>query len=159
MKKIFCFLFFITFSIAGFSQAVLEVQSNSKGLYVVHTVHPKDNFYSVGRMYAVSPKEIAAFNALDMNAGLSVGQTIMIPLSAANFSQTKTTGTPVYYTVGEKEGLYRVSLKNGKVLMTSLRKWNHLTTDAISTGQKLVVGYLQSTDVPATTTAPVAKTE
>lgn len=158
MKKttlLFCSLFF---SILVFSQTDLVVQSNNKGLYVLHTVHPKDNFYSVGRLYAVPPKEIAAFNALDMAAGLSVGQTIMIPLTGANFSQSKSTGTPVYYVVGEKEGLYRVSLKNGKVLMASLRKWNRLSNDNISTGQKLIVGYLQAAP-ELTNQATTAKTE
>lgn len=157
MKKIVLTGFVILLSFIGFSQNNLLVQSNSKGLYLSHTVHPKDNFYSIGRLYAVSPKEIAAYNSLDMNAGLSVGQTVMIPLTAANFSQTKSTGTPVYYEVGEKEGLYRVSLKNNKVLMASLRKWNHLTSDNISTGQKLIVGYLQGGE--AGNAATVAKAE
>lgn len=157
MKKAFATCFLILLSVVGFSQNGLVVQSNSKGLYVAHTVHAKDNFYSIGRMYAVSPKEIAAFNALDMNAGLSVGQTVMIPLTAANFSQSKAAGTPVYYVVGEKEGLYRVSLKNGNVLMTSLRKWNHLANDNISTGQKLIVGFLQGGEGVAN--AAVVKTE
>jgi len=53
---------------------------------------------------------------------------------------------PVYYVVGEKEGLYRVSVNNNKVLMANLRKWNNLSSDAISAGQKLIVGYLVSTD-------------
>lgn len=143
MKKALLTCFVILLSYIGFSQDNLVVQSNSKGRYVVHTVHPKDNFYSIGRLYAISPKEIAAFNALDMNAGLEIGQTLMIPLTATNFSQTKTSSTPVYYTVGDKEGLYRVSLKNNNVLMADLRKWNRLTSDNISTGQKLIVGYLQ----------------
>jgi LysM repeat protein len=157
MKKIFVSLFVLLFYYVGGAQEPLLVQSNSKGLYLSHTVHPKDNFYSVGRMYNIPPKEIAAFNALDMAAGLSVGQTILIPLTTANFSQTKTTGTPVYYVVGEKEGLYRVSVKNGNVLMTSLRKWNGLVNDNISAGQKMIVGYLQSTE--AINNAAVAKTE
>lgn len=157
MKKTFFSFLALLFSLVGFSQNNLEVQSNSKGLYLMHTVHPKDNFYSVGRLYAIPPKEIAAFNALDMNAGLSVGQTVMIPLTAANFSQAAATGAPVYYVVGEKEGLYRVSLKNNKVLMTSLRKWNRLANDKINPGQKLIVGYLKATETGNSTA--VAKTE
>ena len=158
MKKILLSIFFISLTFLGFSQSDLEVQHNSKGSYVVHTVHPKDNFYSIGRLYNISPKEIAAFNALDMSAGLSVGQTVLIPLTAANFSQAKATGTPVYYVVGEKEGLYRVSMKNNKVLMASLRKWNHLANDNISTGQKLIVGFLQAPGYSATV-SPVAKND
>lgn len=149
---------------AAFAQNEVLVQSNEKGLFVPHTVSPKENFYSIGRLYAISPKEIAAFNSVDMATGLSVGQTINIPLTSTNFSQASESGTPVYYVVGEKEGLYRVSVKNNKVQMASLRKWNKLQSDNISTGQKLIVGFIQASGVPATqsnTTAsvPAPKTE
>jgi LysM repeat protein len=170
MKKILLLFILFIVSYLGFAQNGLLVQSNEKGMFVTHTVSAKENFYSVGRLYAISPKEIAAFNGIDMANGLSIGQTIMIPLNASNFSQTEEKGTPVYYEVGDKEGLYRVSVKNNKVLMANLRKWNRLTNDNISTGQKLIIGYLQSTGVPTpnvaannpapTNTQPVAsKTE
>lgn len=157
MKKTFFSFLFVIFSYIGFSQANYIVQSNDKGLYLTHTVQPKDNFYSIGRLYNAPPKEIAAFNALDMSAGLAVGQAVLIPLTAANFSQTKTSNAPVYYVVGEKEGLYRVSTKNSKVLMASLRQWNNLTSDALSTGQKLIVGFLQTSE--GGEMAPVVKNE
>jgi LysM repeat protein len=79
----------------------------------------------------------------------------MIPLNATNFSQANSKGVPVYYTVGEKEGLYRVSLKNNKVLMANLRKWNKLANDNITTGQKLIIGYLNTTETPPTEIARV----
>jgi hypothetical protein len=63
----------------------------------------------------------------------------------------------VYYVVGEREGLYRVSAKNGNVLMASLRKWNKLSSDNLAPGQKLIVGYLQAKG--AENTAAVAKAE
>jgi LysM repeat protein len=157
MKKCLFSFLFIVFTITAFSQNSFIVHSNDKGMYLTHTVQPKENFYSIGRLYSTPPKEIAAFNALDMGAGLSVGQTVQIPLTAANFSQTKNSGAPVYYVVGEKEGLYRVSTKNGKVLMADLRKWNNLTSDNLSTGQKLIVGFLQSGETG--NAAPVAKSE
>jgi hypothetical protein len=175
MRKIFLLFLFLNSAILGFGQQELQVQHNEKGMFLVHTVVPKENWYSVGRLYAISPKEIAAFNGADMTKGLSIGQTVMIPLTAANFSQGSAAGgRAVYYTVGEKEGLYRVSLKNNKVLMADLRKWNSLKSDAITTGQKLIVGYLGaphgapvvvSSGAPANTTpataseTPVVKTE
>ncbi|MCU7550573.1 LysM peptidoglycan-binding domain-containing protein [Chitinophagaceae bacterium LB-8] len=153
MKKTLLLLILTIFSYCGFAQNGLLVHSNEKGMYVMHTVNAKENFYSIGRLYAISPKDIAAFNGFDMANGLSIGQSIMIPLNATNFSQTDEKGTPVYYEVGDKEGLYRVSLKNNKVLMANLRKWNHLTSDNISPGQKLIVGYLQASGVPTTNVA------
>lgn len=120
------------------------MRHNDKGLYVSHTVAAKETFYSLGRLYAIPPKDIAALNNLEMEKGLTIGQTVNIPLTTANFSQEVQKGQAVYYIVGEKEGLYRVSVNNNKVLMANLRKWNDLKTDAISARQKLIVGYIPS---------------
>ncbi len=158
-KSIFLFLCFIC-SYAGFAQSDLLVKSNERGLYITHTVAPKETFYSIGRLYAISPKEVAPFNDLVMENGLTIGQTIMIPLNAANFSQTTQKGSPVYYVVGEGEGLYRVTTKNGKVTMADLRKWNNLSNDGINPGQKLIVGYINAEVVAtaAVTTPPKSET-
>ena len=156
MKKSLLAVLLLLSSFFGFSQAQLQVHSNEKGLYVVHTVTPKENFYSIGRIYSISPKDIAAFNGVDMAKGLSIGQTLMIPLNNTNFSQTTQKGLPVYYVVSEKEGLLKVSQKNNDVLLSNLREWNKLNSDVLSNGQKLVVGYINTTNVPS---AAVAKTE
>jgi LysM repeat protein len=165
MKKLVLSLFLFFTTISLFAQQELLIQSNNKGFYITHTVQTKENFYSIGRLYNLSPKDIAAYNSLDMNNGLNVGQQVMIPLTAANFTQTSTASFPVYYKVGEKEGLYRVSLKNNNVLMATLRKYNNLSSDAISVGQKLIVGYIKSsengavaTHTPTTTTPPTTTT-
>jgi LysM repeat protein len=135
----------LCFSFA-FAQNQLLVQHNEKGLFLNHTVVAKENYYSIGRLYNVAPKEIESFNGLDMNKGLAVGQVIKIPLNASNFSQSTDKGRPVFYTVGQKEGLYRVSQNNNDVLMANLRKWNKMTKDNISAGQKLIVGFLVSAE-------------
>lgn len=98
MKKIHFLLLFI-FLIGGslFAQTQeLVLKSNSKGLYIGHTLAPKENFYSMGRLFGVHPKHIASFNGLDMKKGLSVGQIIMIPLTDTNFSKKAGSGVPVY---------------------------------------------------------------
>ena len=76
MKKSFFLLAIIFFCSIAFGQSELIVQSNEKGLFVNHTVTAKENFYSIGRLYNVTPKEIEAFNGLDMNKGLAVGHVI-----------------------------------------------------------------------------------
>lgn len=145
MKKSFLLAAILFCGVFVFAQDELLIHNSDKGLYLVHTVQAKENFYSIGRLYNVYPKDIESFNSLDMKKGLNIGQTIKIPLSATNFSQKSSGGgRPLYYVVGEGEGLYRVSVKNKGVLMADLRKWNHLTDDHISAGKKLVVGYLVS---------------
>lgn len=142
MKKISSLAFLLLCSFIAFCQNEFLIESSNKGFYINHKVAPKENYYSIGRAFKISPKEIEAFNGLNMSKGLEIGQTIKIPLKATNFSQTTPIGKPVYYVVGQKEGLYRVSLKNNNVLMANLRKWNQLSSDKISPGQKLIVGYL-----------------
>jgi LysM repeat protein len=159
MKKLFLLLS-ILFFIDGFvfAQNTLMLRSNEKGVYLDHTVSPKESFYSVGRLYNVAPKELAAFNHLDMNHGLNVGQQIQVPLTSQNFSQTVAKGAPVYYHVKESEGLYRVSVNSNKVPLANLRKWNNLAGDNITVGSNLVVGYLTSGEIlaKANVSPPVA---
>lgn len=142
--KIIALLFFIlVFSFSSIAQTEqLIIKESSKGSYVEHKVTAKENFYSIGRLFNVHPKHIALFNSLNMSKGLSVGQTIKIPLSDTNFNQKSNNGVPVYYVAGGNETLYKVSTNNNNVLMEKLRQWNRLTSDKIPPGSKLIVGFL-----------------
>ena len=146
MKKNLLLACIVLWSTIVLAQNPLVVQNSDKGLYLNHKVAPKENFYSIGRLYHISPKDIAAFNAVDMNKGLAIGQQLRIPLNSSNFSQTNVKGQPVYYVVESKEGLYKVSQKNNGVLMADLRKWNRLPKDNIAAGDKLIVGFLVAAD-------------
>lgn len=135
----------------------LLVKSSDNGLFIDHKVAPRETYYSLGRLYNVHPKSIAAFNKLDMNKGLNIDQRIRIPLLDTNFTQKGNSGTPVYYKVGENEGLLTVSKKNNNVSLAKLREWNNLGSDVLKKDAKLVVGFLQSremTSVTLGTTAP-----
>lgn len=124
------------------------VEGVSPGLYLTHKVAPKENYYSIGRIYNVSPKDIAPFNKLDMEKGLNLGQVIKIPLNNTNFFQNGTaagdeTFVPVYYKIKEKEGLYRVAKNCNDLPLETLKKWNGITGDLVKNGVQLVVGYLK----------------
>jgi hypothetical protein len=150
MKKILPIISLIFFTATIHAQRELRIKSGDKGLYLEHTVAAKENFYSIGRLYNVHPKHIASFNGLDMSKGLAISKVIRIPLTDSNFVQSKAQGVPIYYIVGEKESLIKVSNNNNKVLPESLRKWNHLASDNISKDQKLVVGFLSSREMKTT---------
>ena len=129
-------------------QNTLVIGGSTPKLFIIHKVTSKENFYSIGRMYNIPPKDVAAYNNLQFENGLSVGESIKIPLTENNFSQSEPAGSgevlvPVYHTLLPKEGLYRVSLKYNKVPIASLKKWNHIQSDAVSTGSSLIVGYLK----------------
>ncbi len=153
MKKYFLFiLFFVFTSILVFAQkSELIVRSGEKGLYLEHKVLPKESFYSVGRLYNVSPKSIANFNKLDMSKGLFIDQKIRIPLTDTNFIQHGNTGTPVYYKAKDKEDLDKVSSNNKNVPVSNLKMWNSLPGEKVKEGTKLVIGFLVSKEMPSVT--------
>lgn len=124
-------------------------RTESGSLYVEHKVVPKENWYSVGRIYMISPREIAAFNGLSLDKGLGIGQTLEVPLTKSNFSQVEDAsdgGIPVVHLVQPKEGLFRLaSVYNVDVKL--LKKWNALKSDQVNSGFKLIVGYIKAIPV------------
>jgi hypothetical protein len=83
----------------------------------------------------------------------------MIPLTASNFIQQGNTGTPVYCLVEPNEGLMAVSNTYGNVKLVKLREWNGLKNDQLKPGQKLVIGFLQSKEMPVVNSKPSAVKE
>ncbi len=137
------FILLISSSLMG-QQQKLIVRNFGSQLYLEHKVAPKENWYSVGRIYFISPKEIAAFNQLSMEKGLSIGQLLKVPLKKENFSQSTpidNAGGMVVHIVQPKEGLYKLAnLYN--VDKELLNKMNGLSSDQITAGTNLVIGYL-----------------
>jgi LysM repeat protein len=150
------FMFFLLISLGSFAQPTqLIVKSVGKGLYIEHKVIPKENWYSIGRKYEISPREIAPFNGLSMDKGLSIGQTIKIPLIPSNFNQDleNKTGVPVAHLVGQKEGLLHIASQYN-VTVAQIKKWNKLSTDQINIGDELVVGFVKAT-IPVQQSKPI----
>lgn len=146
MKRSGCLFLLIPFF--SLAQDKLLVQGITPSLYLTHKVAPKENYYSIGRIYNVSPKDIAPFNNLQLDKGLSLGQEIRIPLNSSNFAQSgkaanDETFVPLYYTVKEKEGLYRIAKNHNDLPLETLKQWNKITGDAVKKGEQLVVGYLK----------------
>jgi LysM repeat protein len=147
MKKILILFILLPFFAAAQDKA-LQVEGISPSLYITHKVAPKENYYSIGRIYNVSPKDIAPFNKLQLESGLSLGQVIKIPLNPSNFAQegnaaADETFVPLYYKLKDKEGLYRVAKNHNDLPLETLKQWNSIKGDAVKTGTQLIVGYLK----------------
>jgi hypothetical protein len=148
MKRVLSLLSLICLPLLMLAQTgELWVKNSDKGLYLEHKVMPKEGLFPLGRMYNVHPRHIANFNGLDFNKGLVLGQLIKIPLTDTNFNQKTNEGVPVYYKVGEKEGLMKVSTVHNKVLLENLRSWNKLESDNINFGSTVIVGFLVSKEM------------
>ena len=151
MKKLFVLLVLsitMLFSVQAQPKELL-IKKGSRGLYLEHTVAPKEGLYSIGRLYGVHPKFIAAYNQVDIAKGLNIDQVIHIPLSDTNFTQKSNKGIPVYYTVLKAQGLMKVSSAINKVTLKDLRTWNGLKNDNLTAGSKLIVGFLVSKETSA----------
>ena len=161
------FILLISLSLVG-QQQKLIVRTAGSQLFLEHKVAPKENWYSVGRIYYISPKEIASFNKLSMDKGLAIGQLLKIPLRHENFSQSaalENTDGKIVHIVQAKEGLYKLAnLYN--VDKELLKKMNKLSSDQLNAGTSLVIGYLLPsveplvsvpTSSPAKTTAETTK--
>lgn len=148
MKKLLCILLALGVYLTTFSQgAPLMAHSEGGKIFLIHNVVAKENFYSIGRMYNVAPKDLAAYNGLGIDKGLSINQSLKIPLTT-NFAQRGPAAAdevfvPVYHTVKEKEGLYRISQQYDKVAVEDLRAWNNLKANDIPKGMNMVIGYLK----------------
>lgn len=86
MKNIlFIILLLPVFAFAQSNKLIVE--GSAPDYYINHTTGPKENFYSIGRIYNISPRVFAPYNHLEMDKGLSIGQVVRIPLNEINYSE------------------------------------------------------------------------
>lgn len=143
--------FFFTISANNFlfaQQSNLEIKGVGPNLYLEHIVTPKETLYSVARLYNSSPRELAAYNHLSIQSGLQVGQNLKVPLDKNNFTQSGIKAKnealiPIYHTITSGETLYRLGVNYNKVPLPTLKKWNHLSSDEVTVGVPMVIGYLK----------------
>jgi LysM repeat protein len=170
MKK----LFFVVFLLPLFAVAQKVI---------THTVGPKESLTSIGRLYNINGRELANYNKIDYDKGLSLGQVLKIPVKDDSpkpriletdrakaeapvkpapvvkpAAGNKELSGPVYHTVQKKQTLYAIS-KLYSVSIADIKKWNNITDDALTEGAKIVVGNGNNNTVPVVVkeTAPEVK--
>lgn len=148
MSKWFLALFFMLCSGNFLFAQNLDIKGTTPKLYLKHVVAPKETLYSVSRLYNSSPRELAAYNGLNIISGLQAAQKLKIPLDENNFIQSDTKArnealVPIYHTVASGETLYRLGVNYNKVDPASLKKWNHLSSDEVTVGTSMIIGYLK----------------
>jgi len=157
MKKMMFFVLWLSMTLIATSQN-LTVEGTAPNLYITHTVAPKENFYSVGRLYNQLPRSIASFNNLVMEKGLTIGQHIKIPLNSQNFDATGSAANgesliPLTHIVAKSETLTKIG-NDFNVNTASIKQWNNLSSDNITPGSPLVVGHLKMTSDAASPNTP-----
>lgn len=154
MRKLLIVVFFYFIGSIAKSQN-LTVEGTAPDLYIIHIVAPKENFYSISRLYNQPPKTIAALNNIVMEKGLTIGQHVKIPLNAQNFDSDESSNAggariPLTRIVAQSETLFKIGT-DLHVTAKAIRSWNHLTSDKIAPGSPLIVGYLNTNNAAAAT--------
>jgi len=133
-------------SYAQTTSLIVKLDDQNKP-YLDHKIGVKENFYSIGRMYNISPRIFAPYNGHELTSGLSIGQVIRLPLNETNFWQTGSrkgneTVVPVYHAIQPKETVQTISKVYGTD-KASLFSWNNLQNEKLITGQNLIIGFLK----------------
>ena len=139
----------------------IGVENNKGKKLIVHQTVAKDTYYSIGRRYNVSPKDIMAFNE---NKYLQVGVIIKVPTNipftateSSNNTQTQTTATGnlVEHTIKPKENLNMLAEKYGTTI-NEIKALNNLKGSNLSIGQVLKIPAKNGVQnpVPETVTPP-----
>lgn len=167
MKLKFLLLTFtlITFSFTLFAKTrpdSIGVENQNGKKVILHKLDPKDNYYSIGRRYNVSPKSIIKYNN---NAKMTIGNVIKVPTDRPFIQQapaiTKTPalpqskpsvqpqqtqqppntgneGTTTEYKVSAGETLFAIS-KRFNTTVEDIVNLNGLKSNDIHPGQILLV--------------------
>lgn len=133
----------------------IGVENQGGKKVILHKLESRESYYSLGRKYGLSPKDIISFNS---NKSLKAGDILKIPTgitlntSTNNNKVTPTTepsNTPpknggatitsqasefIEYKVGTKETLFAISKRFG-VGLDAIKEANSLTDNSLKAGQ------------------------
>jgi len=122
----------------------IGVENNKGKKLIVHQTVAKDTYYSIGRRYNVSPKEIMTFND---NKYLQVGVIIKVPTNIpfavtgsvnSTQNQSASTGNVIEHTIKPKENLNMLAEKYGTTI-NEIKALNNLSSSNLSIGQVLKI--------------------
>lgn len=120
-------------------QRVKRTQAKGKGHKVQYQVVSGDSFWSIGKRYNVSSKQIAAWNKMAPNDTIKPGQTLVIWQTNNNSADKSAATRKVAYQVRRGDSLARIADKfNLKV--DDIVKWNRVNPrNYIQPGDRLTL--------------------
>ncbi|MGF1636462.1 MAG: LysM peptidoglycan-binding domain-containing protein [Cyclobacteriaceae bacterium] len=123
----------------------LGMVQDSRGSFIRHEVEIGQTLFAISRKYNVKVSEITDLNPEAAKA-LRAGEVLLIPLKPAVNQVVKTNGSGgiQYHTVQPSETLYSIS-RQYNLSLNELRELNNLSGDALSPGDRLVVGKKSTT--------------
>jgi LysM repeat protein len=160
MYKIVLLLAFVFVSTSAFSEVQDSIGTKKENgrEFILHKIEKGETFYGICRKYNVKPSEAVKFNPSALEV-IKTGEILKIPLPVPIIEdnveedviipdsappkqliikRTEKSYKNTFHTVVSGETLYSVSRKYG-VSVLDIKKWNNLSSDGLSIGQKLIV--------------------
>ena len=108
-----------------------DTMAPQKRAAISHTVQPGETLFSISRRYQVRVEELREWNSLEGNQ-LSIGQELIV------YAENISAAEAGVYTVKAGDTLYQIARKH-EMTVEELKRVNGLTSNTISTGERLVV--------------------
>jgi membrane-bound lytic murein transglycosylase D len=141
-----------------FNEQIPALPESKRILFREHVVRKGDTLAAIARKYGSTVAEIAQANHFGKTPALRVGQSLVIPMSGvapslvsssverqgrpqtASTAQRTTTNT-AWYTVRAGDTLFRIAARFNTTV-DKLKSWNHLTSNRLTVGTKLLVSAM-----------------
>ncbi|MBC8052313.1 MAG: LysM peptidoglycan-binding domain-containing protein [Sphingobacteriaceae bacterium] len=142
--RFFFSIFCVLFSFGAIANNLIDsvgVENQNGNQLILHKVLPKETYYSIGRIYNVSPRTIIEQNN---NIALQIGIVIKVPTirpfgsSAKIEPQTPGNGIIIDYKVGPREYLNMIA-KRFNTTVEDIKQLNNLRGNNLSIGQTLKI--------------------
>jgi len=139
------------------SEASSEAQAEPAPEPLHYRVQEGDNAWGIARQFGINVQTLLAFNSLDQNAVLHIGDELLVPLEAGSLpSRSNAWGR---YTVARGDTLIGIAQAN-QVSLAALAQANNLEPNGVlHEGQQLLIPNYRSTQAPSgaspTETPPV----
>ena len=119
-----------------------------------HYIAPKQNLYRLARFYGMNEEELFPYNPTLKSNVVSIGQKINVPIpnpairrfKGDNFKRWKY--APIVIIVKKGDNLFNIAKRMFRMPVDSVMKWNNMTTQTVSIGQRLHVGWMSLDGVP-----------
>jgi membrane-bound lytic murein transglycosylase D len=102
-----------------------------------HVVMVKETLYSISKMYNVGVMDLVAWNNLDLQQGIKVGQILKVA-DPQPITKTNTTSVTLEHEVKATDTLYGIARKYN-VTIKELMDWNNKKEFTLSVGEKLKI--------------------
>jgi len=102
-----------------------------------YTVQRGDTYFGIAAKLGVAVDDLLMWNNANAGEPLRVGQSLLV-FKTKDAPAVNRPSSDKYYEVQPGDTLYSISRKTGAEV-SSIRKWNQMTSDTIHPGQKLVV--------------------